>query len=102
MTLNATRRRDFRRCRLIRVLVDGVDVTRICRYIDGRRRLARLYVIGESGNPCIDARTGKIALMTVRGRIQILRKADDARRFARRVRREQAAIIRSVLLTEAV
>jgi hypothetical protein len=54
MTLNAHRRRDLKRTRCTRVLLDGVDVTNRCFYADGRRGVVRMYKLNLSGQKYLE------------------------------------------------
>jgi hypothetical protein len=49
MTLNIRRRRAQRRCRVTRVWVDGLEVTKRCIYADGRRGVVRLMKENSEG-----------------------------------------------------
>lgn len=78
MVLNVRRRRDFRRCKKIGVLFNGVDVTTRCFYADGRRGVVRLYRLNADGKkftePILNAPhwdvPRRLAVEELRGRVQ--------------------------------
>lgn len=71
MTLHAHRRRDRRRCHRVRVLLNGRDVTPRCFYADGRRGVARLYILDAGGKKYVAA-DGVIAQEEIHGRVRFV------------------------------
>jgi len=69
MTLHAHRRRQAARCRRTRVWLNGREVTSRCVYVDGRRGVARLFVLNSAGRPFI--REGSVVVEEVRGDVRI-------------------------------
>lgn len=53
------------------VLLNGIDVTRRCFYVDRRRHLVRLYDVDADGRKFKDWKTGGAAWREHRGRIQL-------------------------------
>lgn len=73
MTVNANKRRQLRKARTVRVFYNGVEVTNRCFYVDGRRRVARLFVHDEYDRPCMNKAHDGIETVEIRGRVKLRR-----------------------------
>jgi hypothetical protein len=64
MTLNVRKRRDRKRCRGVRVWLNGRDVTRRCFYADGRRGVVRLFRENAEGKTYLERVDGEMRVAT--------------------------------------
>lgn len=65
--------RKKKRCRHVRVTLNGVDVTNRCQEADTREGWVRLMVLNERGRPQLDINRGEIVRERLHGRVRIAR-----------------------------
>lgn len=69
--------RDRRLGRQRRIFFNGRDVSFECDYVDGRRKVVRLYVRGEDGLFRFDPVTREPFRIQVKGRVAIRRRRQE-------------------------